>query len=373
MREVVRLCTLLSLLVPSGMAQWASIRGAPEHNIPTRVDGNSPSLWLNNRFVFFTSTGAPVRLIGDDQFSLRGLRDLTIVQRDHLPLWMESVWLSPNGAIYGWYHNEPGGVCPGSGLTAPSIGAAVSYDGGRTFYDLGLVLTSGDPVDCSAQNGFFAGGHGDFSVILDRERKYFYFLFTSYGGNVSGQGVALARMAYENRSSPLGTVFKYFNGGFTEPGVGGRLTPVFPATVAWQRKDADSFWGAAVHWNTKLSSYVTLLNRSCCDTGWPQEGIYVSFNPDIANANGWSKPRKIISDVGFNPYYYPLAIGLGPGETDTLVGETARFYLMGRSYWEITFHTADEPEPQPIIPDNPPPPSDAPLTPVDTLRIIRRR
>jgi hypothetical protein len=78
-----------------------------------------------------------------------------------------------DGTIYGWYHNEPGGICSGGKLTAPRIGAVVSYDGGDTFFDLGLVLSSGDPPDCNAKNGFFAGGHGDFSVILDRDQAYF--------------------------------------------------------------------------------------------------------------------------------------------------------------------------------------------------------
>ena len=46
-----------------------------------------------------------------------------------------------------------------------------------TPYRIGIVLETGDPVDCSAENGFFAGGHGDFSVIPDRENKFFYFFF----------------------------------------------------------------------------------------------------------------------------------------------------------------------------------------------------
>ena len=35
---------------------------------------------------------------------------------------------------------------------------------------------------------YFSGGHGDFSVVLDREQKFFYFLFTNYGGPVETQG-----------------------------------------------------------------------------------------------------------------------------------------------------------------------------------------
>jgi hypothetical protein len=89
-------------------------------------------------------------------------------------------------------------------LTAPKVGAAISRDGGITVQDLGIVLESGDAVDCAAKNGFFAGGHGDASVILDRENKYFYLFFTNYGGPVWEQGVAVVRIAFEDRHQPVG-------------------------------------------------------------------------------------------------------------------------------------------------------------------------
>jgi hypothetical protein len=43
-----------------------------------------------------------------------------------------------------------------------------SRDNGATWEDLGFVLTApDDSLDCQALNGYFAGGHGDFSVALD--------------------------------------------------------------------------------------------------------------------------------------------------------------------------------------------------------------
>ena len=160
-----------------------------------------------------------------------------------VPLWIESTWVDADGTVYAWYHHEPGGLCGKMDLTAPKIGALVSRDGGLSFDDLGFVLESADPVDCSSQNGYFAGGNGDFSVILDRERKYFYFLFGNYGGDLSGQGLGIARMEFDRRRQPAGSVWKYFNGGWTEAGLGGRVSPVFPARVSWSREDADAFWG----------------------------------------------------------------------------------------------------------------------------------
>ncbi len=89
---------------------------------------------------------------------------------------------SASGTILGWYHQEQEYVCDNQRPGLPRIGAVFSYDGGQTFWDQGVILSSSDPVDCSSENAYFSGGHGDFSVVLDREQKFFYFLFTNYRG-----------------------------------------------------------------------------------------------------------------------------------------------------------------------------------------------
>ncbi|MBI1749924.1 MAG: hypothetical protein HYR59_04610 [Acidobacteria bacterium] len=272
---------------------------------------------------------------GPWQSTVVDLRD-----QQHLPVWVEAAWREEDGTLLLWYHHEPAGVCGAkSSLSAPRIGAAISHDGGRTLKDLGIVLESGDAVDCSARNGFFAGGHGDFSVILDPERHFFYFLFTNYGGPAWEQGIVTARMAFEDRFQPAGAVKKYFQGEWNEPGIGGRMSPVFTAAKAWQREDADSFWGPAIHWNSFLKQYVVLLNRACCKPNWPQEGIYVSFTTDLSHPDLWKGPVRLIegSRIGYAPGYYPQVLGLEEGETDTLAGEVARFYIHGISNWEIVF------------------------------------
>ncbi len=351
----MKLGGLLSLVLFSGMAhaQWAELRIASEMAMPARVDSNSPAYWREGRLYIVNSTGTSMVSSGQDLFSQSGGVEVRVDRSDHLPIWIESLWADSDGTLYGWYHHEPGGVCGSVALTTPKIGAAVSYDGGKTFYDQGLVLTSGDPPDCSAKNGFFAGGHGDFSVILDRAQNYFYFFFTNYGGDLGDQGVAVARLAFEDRKNPAGFVWKYFNGAWNEPGLGGRVTPVYPAAVSWQRADTNSFWGPSVHWNTYLETYVMLLSHACCKPNWPQEGIYVSFNNDPSAPIGWSKPQKILQDIVYGPGYYPQVVGTAVGETDTLAGQLARFWIHGKSRWEILFHKDDLPDPARSEPDNP--------------------
>jgi hypothetical protein len=311
------------------------------------IDGNSAAFWSGGVLNLFHSTGIPNISRGLDQFLLESTEPVFFDSTAHSPVWFEAAWQDEDGTLFLWYHHEPGGVCGGNSLTAPKIGAAVSYDGGTTVQDLGIVLESPYPPNCSAKNGFFAGGHGDASVIVDRERSYFYFLFTNYGGPLDEQGVSIARMPFERRKHPAGAVTKYYQGEWTEPGVGGKVTPIFPAQRAWERDDADSFWGPSIHWNTYLEQYVVLLNRSCCKSGWPQEGVYVAFSPDLSDPWAWVSPQKLLdrSQLRSLPGYYPQVLGLNPGETDSVAGEVARFYVHGRSDWEIVF-VREEPWPE---------------------------
>ena len=113
------------------------------------------------------------------------------------------------------------------------------------------------------------------------------------------------------------------------------MTPIFPARTAWQTRDTDAFWGPSVHWNTYLTRYVMLMNRSCCAPEWPQEGIYISYATDLADPAAWSPPTRLLAGGD----WYPQVIGLDAGrrETDKLAGQVARFYMHGKSVHEIVF------------------------------------
>jgi hypothetical protein len=258
-------------------------------------------------------------------------------RQDHFPMWIESVW-QDGPALYGWYHHERIGVCPNSNLTVPEIGALVSYDDGNSFQDLGIVLSAGDHPDCTALNGYFAGGHGDFSVIRDRESEYLYFLFGAYGGETPGQGIGIARMLAANARTPVGAVWKYYQGAWSQPGIGGQATPIFPATVSWRDADTDSFWGPSVHWNTYLRQYVVMMNRACCWPDWPQEGVYITTNADLNNPEGWTPPKKILEHGD----WYPWVMGTGRGETSSEAGQRIRLFVRQTSEWEILFRKDEE-------------------------------
>ena len=86
-----------------------------------------------------------------------------------------------------------------------------------------------------------------------------------------------------------------------------------------------------------LQRYVILLNRAQ-DKDWTQEGVYVSFNRDLANPRGWSAPQNILRGLG-KDQWYPQVLGLDPAgrQTDKLAGQRARLFARGQSRWEICF------------------------------------
>ena len=337
---MVRILPLI-LTATLGLAQSVSIEPAGQISLSGAVDSNSPTYWWNNRLYLFTSAGMPIRFDGSDIQHLGGARAVMFYDYGRITKWIESVWQHPDGTLYGWYHHEPSGLCAGTYLTAPKIGAVVSYDHGTTFYDLGIVISSAAPPDCGSKNGYFAGGSGDFSVVLDHDQKYFYFYFDQYGGDLSRQGIASARMAVEDLKNPIGNVWKYFNGEWNEPGVGGDVTPTFVAMGGWSSDSPDAFWGPSVHYNRFLGKYVMLLNHSCCTAGWPQEGIYISYLYSASKPDRWSTPIKIM-DSGD---WYPQVMGEGVGETDSVAGESPRLFIGGESRWRLRFTKDATPQP----------------------------
>ena len=298
-----------------------TVRTTTPLEFPGWVDSNSPAYWDDGRLVIFNSAYYPTRTTGS---SLDTLGEPVDVENLGLHRgggwWIEAVWPDPEtGVLYGWYHLEPDDLeC----LTAPFIGAAVSYDGGESWLDLGPVLDSDEPIDCSYDNGYFAGGHGDFSVILDQQGEYFYFLYSNYSGSAEEQGVALARSAFEDRGQP-GTTSKYFNGAWDEPGLGGRADAIFPTGTGWAGPQVDAFWGPSVHWNEYLGVYVTLLNHAA-GYGFEQEGIYITLSRDLIE---WTEPQRLMDA----DQWYPQAMGLEPGGTDRNAGKLLRLYVSGVS------------------------------------------
>ena len=320
---------------------------APELRLNGQVDSNSPAVWEMvegepRMHVFTSSAGTTRRSEGLGVADLTPALEVSWTTRPEQGVWMEAVVADDAGTWYGYYHNERAGVeCGDTGKVMPRIGAARSLDRGVTWEDLGPILEAppGTSV-CDTTNYYFHGGVGDLSVMLDPNRQYLYMFYSEYLADLSGQGVAMARMAWADRDAPAGRLDIWSQDAWIPPTddltswvypVG---SPLFPTTRSWHDPEgvADGFWGPAVHWNTYLNQYVMLLNRSR-DVSFTPEGVYVSFSTTLDQPDQWSAPRRIL-DGGS---WYPQVLGLGPGDTDKSSGQVGRFFLSGSSSYFIEF------------------------------------
>ena len=339
-------------------APSVTLTPAPAVSLPGGVDSNSPAVWdrvngVETLQVVTSISGQPSLASGRRLGRLGPASPVTFVTHPGDGVWMESVVVDEGGTWYGYYHNEvPAILCDRPTLTLPRIGAARSRDNGETWEDLGIVLEAPPGWhDCATPNQYFVGGVGDVSVLLDRESKDLYFYFSQYSKHAAAQGVALARLAWADRDSPVGKVTVFNDGVWlpamrvtTEDESGGARTtwvhsfgtPLVPVTRPWHDDDPgdDAFWGASVHWNVSLQLYVMLLNRTR-DEQFSQEGVYVSFASRPDDPAAWTTPMKIV-DGGS---WYPQVIGIEIGEgSDKQAGARARLFMGGRSTQFIEFN-----------------------------------
>ncbi|MBL8189178.1 MAG: hypothetical protein JNK38_14315 [Acidobacteria bacterium] len=325
-----------------------SLREAPQVRMPGvfippyiwGIDGNSPAERdANGNLILFNSLSFPWRSTGPDLFNLTPSQPITIRDRDEIEggLWMEGLYRDADGKLFGWMHNEFQTGCENMAIGAPRIRQMISDDEGKTWQDLGVIITAPDGFfNCETENIYFTGGTGDFSVLFDPATQYFYFYFTTYSPDFSQQGIGIARLRYEDRLQPVGKVKNWHEGEWNESAIGGKLSPIFPPAISWHKANLDAFWGPAIHYNAYLDQYVMLLNHAL-GAAWSTEGFYISFNPDIENPSGWSAPQRLPVEPDSPLQAYPQIFGIEEDGTDKLARQVGRLFLQGASKHEIVF------------------------------------
>lgn len=340
-------------------APTAYLESAPPIRFANDTDSNSPAVWslVSGRqylYVFNSTAGYAMQSRGLSVDRLTSLAQIRWTGTA-APLggaWFEAVLTDPaSNSWYGYYHNEVQDiVCPGTGKVLPRIGAARSSDRGATWRNLGLVLEPPPGSEaCSTNNHYFVGGMGDFSVMLDADSQYLYFFYTQYFDRDADVGVSVARMNWADRNSPTRRA-QVWNGSAWLPGGNQRVTqpngsvatqfvfrpanPIMKAMDSWDEGSSrvEVLWGPSVHWNTYLQSYVMLLNMAG-DNYWKQRGVYISYNAQLDDPRKWTPPQPLL----LGGHWYPQVIGAEPTGTDKLAGQTARFFMSGRSEHRIVF------------------------------------
>jgi hypothetical protein len=356
-RPVLSFLALLLVVAGDPAAQKAPIptaqlRTAEPMTLPGGVDSNSPAVWdrLDGRRDFFVLTsfaGLPSRATGASLTTLDPPVPVSIEPWPGGGVWLEAV-VKDYDAWYGFYHNENrASVCANRNLNYPRIGAARSEDFGATWTDLGIILDlPPETFACGTRNTYFAGGVGDMSVLLDRAHRDLYIYFSQYARDPAQQGIGVARLAWADRDAPVGKLMVWSNGVWLPPAsIGGeeaggrwvypRATPLVTPGRPWHDSDrvVDAFWGPSIHWNSYLKQYVMLLNRASDET-FAQEGVYVSFSPRLGDPRAWSAPQRVLR----GGRWYAQVVGLEAGRgSDAWAGQTARFFMSGRSDHLIEF------------------------------------
>ena len=178
-------------------------------------------------------------------------------------------------------HGIPGFYC--------SVGLAVSKDDGMTFAKLGPVITSHLPKNL---NGPRDQGCGEVCICLDKSGRYLYAYYTEHSKiNKRGVQICMARCLVNDMGRP-GTWKKFYEGSFSQPGIGGKDTLIVTA----QDIGADAIF-PHVTYSEMLQKYVMILNINAYieyTKGIKPEksGIYVTFSDDGIQ---WSKPVKLIT------------------------------------------------------------------------------
>ncbi len=182
------------------------------------------------------------------------------------------------------------------------LGLAVSTDtAGLAFRDLGTI------VEPNLATGRTEVGGGSFAIVDDHLHVYYRDWFPNYSTSELAVARAPIGQLISNALSGYGTAFsKYFNGGWSEPGIGGKSS-------ALEIGNPSNSW-LSVSYNDYLDQLVMV------NTQWETGGgdLYLSTSSDGIN---WA-PRQIFARAP-GEQFYPTVIGTGPNPTHT--GES--FYV----------------------------------------------
>ncbi|MFC1413532.1 RICIN domain-containing protein [Streptacidiphilus sp. N1-12] len=152
------------------------------------------------------------------------------------------VWVDPDtGDWHGLVHNEFTPQPFGDGLHYDSIDYAVSTDQGKVWTIEGHAITSPYSTarnDTTAfPNQTYDYGDGDPRLYVDTASGYFYVYYGSRiipKGGVAGSNGGLAHVARAPISGKMatGSWSKWYDGSWSQPGVGGLESNMVPATTA---------------------------------------------------------------------------------------------------------------------------------------------
>jgi hypothetical protein len=292
-------------VVPNG-ATVPIYRWFPDAHISVLPDTEAAG---QNRWLMFWAEVESYRTLGATQFPESQTLRVPATQLFHgrvdVPtydnggIWLMSVFRSRGPNLVGFFAAEDQYCCPRDvhQVAWRSLGVSHSTDNGVSWTSGQQILTA-DEVRPTLDQTHLWGGNGDGSAIWDpRHCRWMMFYQHEY---------LTAAVSTDPAGAP-GTWLKYYQGDFTQPGLGGHDSPL---------AGVDQIHGGnpSVHFNRYLGKWVMVYH------GWSPQVSYITSSTDLLH---WDTPRFLVDTA--NPPgrgWYPTIIG----DTDLRAGQTAHLY-----------------------------------------------
>ena len=239
-------------------------------------------------------------------------------------------WDEQTKMLYGLIHGEYAKDAVGQGWCSKKTRLATSKDMGLTWTLVGDVLTRGLPNVADYSGSHFEAGPADFDFYTDVKGGYFYVTswnsFPPKKGAINGFAMysEVARCAISDKMAP-GKWFKFRNGAWTEPGLGGKASRV-------------GFDLRGIYGNTIYSSYLKKYlrigihvgvqdGRGMPANGFEDRSVHISACTDLAKQD-WAPMAKLLDEPTNELFGFTLSDG--KGRDPVVCGRTLRAY----NYWQ---------------------------------------
>ena len=230
-----------------------------------------------------------------------------------------AVFHAPDGALLMLYHAEDQ-RCGGENAYV-SIALARSTDDGATWSRAGPVISSPEPAAPCGVRHF--SGAGSFSAARSADGRYVYLWFNQWLNNTQDE-VYVARARVDSGLAP-GSWSKYFNGRWSEPGLGGVASPVLKVPEPAERH---VFVGLpSVSWNSQLGRWLAVAVSA--------RGFVTSTSSD---GTDWTPPELFLLSAtmvssglsdGQSFVYYPTLLTTNATHDDATSGSLWLYYARG--------------------------------------------
>lgn len=263
-------------------------------------DGHIPRLTDGAQFMMFWANSTSYRSTGSSVIQTMSLSPSTQVlgpgaagSYDNGGAWLYSVHRLSGQNLVGFYHAEdhewPGYPNP-NGIAWKSVATATSADNGVSWTKLGQILTSSATKPAAPT----FGGGGDHCVVWDAANSRWTCFYAE----------TLIRVAVSTDATGApGTWLKYYNGSFSQPGIGG-LQGTIPGL------GNHSGGNPSVHFNTSLQRWVMVFHSWDNTQTSSGNSLWITSSADLIN---WDSPRLLLAASGSGRYWYPTI--LGPTDT----------------------------------------------------------